>query len=270
VDLPQFQELRYGLKVRISNFFNRFFWFYKTKGFRELFLHLCGKIIRPSRFEKFCSTVDIRNSKVKIALSPVDFISYLYPEIKKRSIEKFVKEAESKLSENQKISSADFPSKWNSGRNLQVIIFAISRLIPPDFVVETGTANGTTANSWASAMKLNKKGKVLTVDIRESTLPAVSKENLRFIECQVSDGSINALSKILQKRNFKNSIFLHDSDHSYFGQYSDYQAALNNNFDLLLSDDIDASLAFIDFSENLDSVVLFDERKFIGGVRLKS
>lgn len=256
--------------MRIANSLKRIFWFYKTKGFRDLFLHLCAKIIRPSRFEKFCSTVDIRNSKTKIALSPVDFISYLYPEIKKRSIENFVKEAELKLSDNKYISSEDFPSKWNSGRNLQIIIFAITRLVAPDFVVETGTANGTTANSWASAMKLNKKGKVITVDIKNTTLPAVSKENLKYIECQVSDGSINALSNILQKRNFKNSIFLHDSDHSYFGQYSDYQAALNNNFDLLLSDDIDASFAFIDFSENLNSVVLFDERKFIGGVRLKS
>jgi hypothetical protein len=139
-------------------------------------------------------------------------------------------------------------------------------------VVETGTANGTSANSWASGLKLNKKGKVISVDIKKSTLEGVEKENLPYIECVVSDGTMKGLSEILKAnniRNHRNSIFLHDSDHSYYGQYSDYMSAKDNDFSLLLSDDIDASLAFIDFVENLKSIVLYDERKFIGGVRLR-
>jgi len=255
--------------VRIYSALQRFFLFYKIKGFSNLFFHLIGKLFRPSRFEKFCSSVDLRNSKARIALTPVEFISFLYPKINKSEINKAIKEAELKLSDNKSVASAEFPSKWNSGRNLQVIIFAITRLTSPDLVVETGTANGTSANSWASAMKLNKSGMVITVDVKKSSLPAVDKENLTYIKCEVSDGTIKGLSKILRKYNFKNSIFLHDSDHSYFGQYSDYQAALNGDFKLLLSDDIDASFAFIDFTENLHPVVLFDERKFIGGVILK-
>lgn len=269
MDIPVYEELRYGLKVRIYTSFQRFYWFYKIKGFSNLFFHLIGKLIRPSRFEKFCSSVDLRNSHAKIAHTPVEFISLLYPKINKREINKVIKEAEKKLSDNKSVASAGFPSKWNSGRNLQVIIFAITRLTSPDLVVETGTANGTSANSWASAMRLNKSGKVITVDIKKSSLPAVDKENLKYVKCEVSDGTARGLSKILHKYNFKNSIFLHDSDHSYFGQYSDYQAALNGDFKLLLSDDIDASLAFIDFTENLRPIVLFDERKFVGGVILK-
>jgi hypothetical protein len=38
----------------------------------------------------------------------------------------------------------------------------------------------------------------------------------------------------------KNSIFLHDSDHSYISQQTDYSVAENSGFDLILSDDIDA------------------------------
>ena len=258
--------------MRLINSVQRFYWFYKNKGFTNFFFHLLGKFFRPSRFEKFCSTVDIRNSNTKIASSPADFISFLYPELQISDIEKSILEAESVLIDNKNIFSIDFPSKWNSGRNLQIVIFAITRLISPELVVETGTANGTSANSWASGLKLNKKGKLISVDIKRSTLEGVEKENLPYIECVVSDGTIKGLSKILEAnniRNLRNSIFLHDSDHSYYGQYSDYKSAKDNDFSLLLSDDIDASLAFIDFVVNLKSIVLYDERKFIGGVRLR-
>jgi hypothetical protein len=257
--------------MRVVNTIKRFNWFFKTHGLFSLLNHIIGRFIKPSRFQKFCSSVDLRNSNVKIAQNPAEFISFLYPKEDLEKIKKIIKEAEFELSDNKSISSVEFPSKWNSGRYLQIIIFAIARLTLPTLIVETGTANGASANSWSSALRLNGKGKLVTVDIKKSKLPAVEEQNLPYIECEISNGNLKNLSKILRKHNAnhnQNSIFLHDSDHSYFGQYSDYQVAVENKFNLLLSDDIDASLAFIDFTKKMQPVVLFDERKFIGGVNL--
>lgn len=58
-------------------------------------------------------------------------------------------------------------------------------------------------------------------------------------------------------------IFLHDSDHSYPNQMSDYETAKELGFNLLVSDDVDASLAFCDFSGKEGSIML-DGSKIIG------
>lgn len=64
-----------------------------------------------------------------------------------------------------------------------------------------------------------------------------------------------------------NALFLHDGDHSYFGQMADYEIAELLNFQFLVSDDIDASLAFVDFVKG-DAIALLDTTKIIGACNL--
>jgi hypothetical protein len=64
-----------------------------------------------------------------------------------------------------------------------------------------------------------------------------------------------------------NSILLHDADHSYLGQISDFETALKENFNYLVSDDVDTSLAFCDLFGELGKIY-FDAPKLIGAVNL--
>jgi predicted O-methyltransferase YrrM len=195
----------------------------------------------------------------------------LFPDLDEENVNAILEEAMVKLKDKRNIHSTNFPSKWNSGRNLQIIIYSLTRILAPMLIIETGTANGTSANSWASGLNANSKGKLFTIVITKTTLPAVDFENMKYIECIISDGSVENLSQIVKSvknDNSEYSIFLHDSDHSYFGQFTDYELAKLNKFNLLISDDIDSSMAFIDFTINFNTVVMYDERKFIGAVVL--
>ena len=84
---------------------------------------------------------------------------------------------------------------------------------------------------------------------------------------QVS-GDEKDFKKKLQDLEFDSepSIFLHDADHSYLGQESDYRLAEEMGFDLILSDDVDASLAFCDFAGSKGQV-FYDAPKFIGAIK---
>ena len=257
--------------MRIKKITSRLYWLYKKRGLLCCFSYISGKIVNPSRYQQFCSTVDLRNSHVKLAKSPQEFIMLLFPDLDEKYVAAILEEAMVKLKDNRNIHSPNFPSKWNSGRNLQFIIYSLTRILTPMLILETGTANGTSANSWASGLKANSKGKLFTIDITKTTLPAVDFDNMNYIECIISDGSIKNLSQIIKSVKHDNSeysIFLHDSDHSYFGQFTDYELAKSNKFNLLISDDIDSSMAFIDFTLDFNTVVMYDERKFIGAVVL--
>jgi hypothetical protein len=132
-------------------------------------------------------------------------------------------------------------------------------------VVETGTANGASANSIAGALEANNFGKLFTFDVEISGAPLVSKELRKRIEFVQTDGTDSFLHKHMASRMPRNgtSLFLHDADHSYLGQMQDYFVAKDLGFNFIFSDDIDTSLAFCDFAGSAGKV-FFDAPKFIG------
>lgn len=260
-------------KEKIRRIIGRLYWLYKNRGLLSCLSYISGKIIHTYRYQQYCSSVDLRNSHVKLAKSAQEFMMLLLPDLDEKYANAILEEAMVKLKDNRDIQSPNFPSKWNSGRNLQLIIYSLTRILTPMLIVETGTANGTSANSWASGLKANNKGKIFTIDIKKTALPAVDAENMGFLECVVYDGSVKNLSQIIKSIKNDNSgfsIFLHDSDHSYFGQFTDYDMAKHYKFNLLISDDIDSSMAFIDFTLDFNAIVMYDERKFIGAVVLSN
>jgi hypothetical protein len=197
-----------------------------------------------------------------------DFIRALLPNVNTNLIRESLDFASS-LPELKSPTKVDlkFPERWNSGSGLQHVLAALVWLINPRLVVETGTANGASTLAICAAMHARENGRLLSLDIAECEANLVPAHLRSYVSFKRVNGSIENLQEAirLERSHGEVSIFLHDADHSYLGQKSDYQIAREFNFDLIISDDVDTSLAFIDFAGE-SGVVLYDVPKFIGGL----
>ena len=243
--------------------------FAKKGGIKDLISHLTGRLFGVPQYIRSASTIDFRLANLRPSTSIEEFISNLLPNISFAKIKNSVAQAKSAIDELNKIPASELnaPERWNSGKDLQYILTSLILIKKPKVVVETGTANGASAAAIALGIKLNSFGHAWSFDISDINPVLIPKELRSFITLVKTTGTrtelINQISKI---GNLDNAIFLHDSDHSYVGQNSDYNVAEKLGFDLILSDDIDASMAFCDFAKNR-GIIYFDAPKFIGAVK---
>jgi predicted O-methyltransferase YrrM len=131
-----------------------------------------------------------------------------------------------------------------------VLIYALVRLRKPETVVETGVANGMSSFFILHALRLNGRGKLYSIDVS----PEVG---VLLDDGERAVWGLRVLPQRFGAEDFRRAIqdlppismFLHDSDHSYFWQKMEcQQASLRMASDgLVLSDDMDWSLGFIDY-----------------------
>jgi predicted O-methyltransferase YrrM len=241
---------------------------FKRDGLKGLLSHCTSRVFGRPYLIVSASSIDFRNSGLMCTRNEFDFIHALLPNLNSDLINEALNFARS-LPELKIPTNVDleFPESWNSGSGLQHVMAALVWLLNPRLVVETGTANGASALAITAAMHARKNGRLLSLDTSDceaKLVPAHLKSYVDFIRV---NGSAENLREVIRKEksNGEVSIFLHDADHSYLGQKTDYQIARELNFDLIISDDVDTSLAFIDFVGTL-GVVLYDVPKFIGGL----
>ena len=86
--------------------------------------------------------------------------------------------------------------------------YAIVRAMEPSVVVETGTEKGLGSLILAEALRKNRSGRLITIDMEPSSGLLIGDEYGGIIERVIND-SLLAISKIDQI-----DIFIHDSDHS--------------------------------------------------------
>lgn len=133
------------------------------------------------------------------------------------------------------------------------VCYMICRKIKPNYVVETGVANGFSTLSILSALEKNKAGLLWSIDY--SPYPNFNSgwlckhkdwKNWKLTIAKTSD----KLPDILQSLK-KIDCFFHDSDHSYKNQMYEYKLAWNylREEGILFSDDINR--AFDDFIKQL-------------------
>ncbi len=240
---------------------------FREGGLKGSLTHLASVFLGDAKFNRSASTVDMRRANLQIRTSARGLLAEAFPETSLKKIELMVKEAERKIEELQKTShrKLTFPDHWDSGWELQKFLYCSIRITKPKIVVETGTANGKSTAAICAALAKNKVGHVWSFDVLESNAPYVSDNHRGYLTLIRTDGRsstlMDRLNDITSTEGFK--IFFHDSDHSFPNQYSDYLIASKKRFDLLISDDIDASLAFCDFAKSLGFAVL-DSNKFFG------
>lgn len=241
---------------------------FKLDGLRGFLGHLSTRILGRPRFLVSASSIDFRNAGLVCTRSESDFIRAILPNIDSDLIEDSLLFARA-LPELKSSAEVDleFPERWNSGSGLQHVMAALVWLIEPKLVVETGTANGASALAITAAMHAKQSGKLISIDMAACEATLVPEHLRSYVNFVKVDGSVENLRNVLRNEVSAQdiSIFLHDADHSYLGQQNDYQIAREFDFDLIISDDVDTSLAFIDFA-GPRGAVLYDVPKFIGGL----
>jgi predicted O-methyltransferase YrrM len=241
---------------------------FKLDGVKGLLSHIASRVFGRPHLLVRASSIDFRSAGLLCTRNEFDFIHALLPNLNSDLINEALNIARS-LPELQMHTEVDleFPVRWNSGIGLQHVMAALVWLLNPRLVVETGTANGASALAITAAMHARQNGRLLSLDISDSKANLVPAHLRSYVDFIRVNGSAENLREVImkEKSNGGVSIFLHDADHSYLGQKTDYQIARELNFDLIISDDVDCSLAFIDFVGSL-GVVLYDTPKFIGGL----
>jgi hypothetical protein len=251
--------------------FNRLRIALKISGLPGLLRFMIARSVGQSDLIRPASTVDIRRAGLDFSHDVREFVATLLGDSKDKLTNEIMSEAvqvNSIIELRVKESENAFPQNWNSEGQLRIALYLLVRILKPALVVETGTANGSSAAAVCAGMSANNFGALVTVDIKDSKAKLVAEDHRSFLHLRKIDGSEKELREICEAAVTKWSgvkLFLHDSDHSYFGQYSDYKIAADLSFDLILSDDIDASLAFADFAGK-NGKALFDTRKIIGGI----
>ena len=181
-------------------------------------------------------------------------------------------EVDQELAQRAASSPGDFPASFGMEREGRRLLYLLVRLTEPAQVVETGVANGMSTVVLLRALARNGGGRLRSVDITRAAGSLLSDEERAGWELGVVDpmdrrGLAQALAGVDTV-----DVFVHDSKHSYSWQRLEYETAadLLRDGGLLVSDDVDASYAWITFTQErgLTSNVLFDGRKFVGAAVL--
>lgn len=152
-----------------------------------------------------------------------------------------------------------------------LVLYNLVRHLAPEVVVETGVANGHSTYVILRALEANGSGVLHSTDISADVGQLVDQGLRSRWQLHVLDASEPevGLRRLLQGLG-PIDLFLHDGDHRYLSQMFEYRVATAHARPgaLLLSDDIDANHAFIDFCREIGArpVLLVEPRKVFGAV----
>lgn len=149
------------------------------------------------------------------------------------------------------------PEGWNASTELMTAIGAAVRLLRPSVMVETGVARGVSSAVALAAMAENGFGHLYSIDF-----PALQVDRKRFVGQAVPMalrdrwtlrfGPSRALLPDLARQVEPLDIFLHDADHTYGSQMTEYRTVWPQlrSGGLLLSDDV-MNPAFLHFARSV-------------------
>lgn len=216
-------------------------------------------------------------NRIKILLKNPDFL-FQYKTRKKRlqkilnttdkKIEQYFHESQEFWNEiNEKQEKAHAYERMSLER-LQ-ILYSCVREIAPNIMVETGVAGGSTSYFILSAMKINGKGKLFSIDIdnpiwhdhKEYKVGWLVPSHLQKNWTLKIGDSKNDLKPLVDSLE-KIDIFFHDSDHSYQHMLYEFQTVFPylNPDKIILSDDINLNSSIGEFA-NQNNLIL---EKFFG------
>jgi hypothetical protein len=150
------------------------------------------------------------------------------------------------------------------------LLYIICRALKPMYVVETGVAAGISSTMILCALEDNNYGELFSIDLpnvkyrmdngklhvditplnREPgwAIPEVLRTRWHLILGLTSEKLLSLLEQLMEIQ-----LFLHDSEHTYTNMMFEYSSAWKYlaKGGVLLSDDIEKSRAFRDFSSNM-------------------
>lgn len=149
----------------------------------------------------------------------------------------------------------------NLGSRLQMTecLYLICRVVKPEIVVETGVYHGLSTTFMLQALKDNGRGKLYSIEKRDHTPEGyptgwLVPEDMRGRWRLLTGDSRELLPKLLHDLGTID-LFVHDSEHTYETMRFEYETAWRNlkSGGILLSDDVDWSIAFSEFAVEVRS-----------------
>jgi len=158
--------------------------------------------------------------------------------------------------------------RWNAELELFSLLYVLVKSKKPQFVVETGVANGISTNAIMSALNEdNIPGSLHSFDVLPETKAAYNGKGKWSFHLLDKKRTHKQFSVVVENSPLVD-IWLHDSNHGYRWQKFEYLLALSRLKEggVLISDDIDASPAWGELAKShfKESYIIFDSRKFFG------
>jgi predicted O-methyltransferase YrrM len=154
-----------------------------------------------------------------------------------------------------------------------LVCYALTRLLRPETIVETGVGNGASTFFFLRALSKNGSGVLHSFDIRDNVGGYLTEADRRTWDLQVLDR--RAPLRDLARRFSRLppvDLFLHDSHHRFWYMSREFElaAAVLSEHGVVLSDDAESTFAFDEFCRDrgLEPTYVFDRTKFFGGVAL--
>jgi len=180
-------------------------------------------------------------------------------------------EVERRLTERRRQLSGAYPWSFEIERETSLLLFGLTRLLQPECVVETGVADGASTFVILSALGMNGRGELHSVDIADD-VGGLVEDRQRWHLHVVDLGSVEDTLSDLMERLPPVGLFFHDADHRFLPQLCEYETFAGGAPEgaMLLSDDVDLSYAFGAFCQRRGRrpSYLLDSRKVAGLVRL--
>ncbi len=182
----------------------------------------------------------------------------------------------------QRLNEQPADSPWAKGiadKGLLETCYRVCRALQPDTVLETGVAFGASTLFILTALDMNNRGTLFSMD-----LPLLTSRSRQFI------GSLVPAERRTRWKLFLNSsgrilpqlvkelgaidIFIHDSDHSYENMMFEFTTVwlCLRSGGILMSDDVNQNDAFLDFAEHVQRhpvIIKSLERDKLFGLILK-
>jgi predicted O-methyltransferase YrrM len=207
----------------------------------------------------------------KLEVSPTGFLEALgWPAEDVAKIADEFDEVTARLEHRYTETETLFPSRWGVEASTGLTLYALTRLLQPGVVVETGVADGRSSFMILSALERNGGGKLHSFDVRPdagSLARGHAQWNLVTSDAKNPRATFTAALEELDVID----MFVHDSDHGYPNQMFEYESAWPKIpvGGVLASDDVDLAKAYVDFAarNELRPQFLFDSRKILGALR---
>ena len=146
-----------------------------------------------------------------------------------------------------------YPSQWNADMRLLQLAYLIVRASKPQFVVETGVANGLTTWAVLQALEHNSYGQLYSVDpcrieSRGGETGYLVPRSLRHRWTLLPGRSKRELPQLLDRIGAPD-VFVHDSLHTYRNVLFELTEVLRRDSPgrrFVIADDVEANTAFVD------------------------
>ncbi|MGC8538680.1 MAG: class I SAM-dependent methyltransferase [Candidatus Micrarchaeia archaeon] len=242
-----------GMKRAIIDIKNE----YHDSGFYITAKYVIYRAIKHARFlllGKFCKNVGHKfvNPTLDELYQVVDLqtndFSILLQKFHIDEYDSEFQEALKVFNEIKNKTTLNYPKNFEVNGPEAKFLYGITRRLKPKIFIETGVADGVSSFFILNAIKKNKTGKLISIDVRNNVGNFVPEGLKKSWELKILRGNFVNDFKNIMSKSPRVDIFLHDSDHSYEWQTLEYKAALNKlvKNGLLLSDDVDKSYALID------------------------